>query len=70
MAASGLDVLLLQEVGEHVSNPVEPNAGRILQDHLQRFTRRRWEHVWKEAHIGFDVYREGLSILSSGPSRT
>jgi len=67
VAAMGLDVLLLQEVGEHVSNPVEPNAGRILQDHLERFTRRRWEHVWREAHIGFDVYREGLSILSSGP---
>lgn len=67
VAAMGLDVLLLQEVGEHVSNPAEPNAGRLLQEHLERFTRRRWEHVWREAHIGFDVYREGLSILSSGP---
>ncbi|MDC3962383.1 endonuclease/exonuclease/phosphatase family protein [Polyangium jinanense] len=67
VATMGLDVLLLQEVGEHVSNPAEPNAGRLLQEHLERFTRRRWEHVWREAHIGFDVYREGLSILSSGP---
>ncbi|MDI1475355.1 endonuclease/exonuclease/phosphatase family protein [Polyangium sp. y55x31] len=67
VAAMGLDVLLLQEVGEHVSNPTEPNAGRLLQEHLERFTRRRWEHVWREAHIGFDVYHEGLSILSSGP---
>ncbi|WP_153822286.1 endonuclease/exonuclease/phosphatase family protein [Polyangium spumosum] len=67
VAVHGLDVLLLQEVGEHVSNPAEPNAGRLLQQFLERFTRRRWEHVWREAHIGFDVYREGLSILSSGP---
>lgn len=67
VAAHGVDVLLLQEVGEHVSNPAEPNAGRLLQEHLQRFTRRAWSHEWREAHIGFGAYREGLSILSSGP---
>jgi maltose 6'-phosphate phosphatase len=66
-AAGGADILLLQEVGEHVSSPVHPNAGAVLQRHLERLTRRRWHHEWREAHIGFDVYREGLSILSASP---
>jgi len=64
-AAVGADILLLQEVGEHVSDPEKPNAGEVVRDHLQRFTGQRWEHQWRRAHLGFDVYHEGLSILSS-----
>lgn len=66
-AVAGVDVLLLQEVGEHVSSPSHPNAGDVLRRHLERFTRSRWSHEWREAHIGFDVYREGLSVLSATP---
>jgi maltose 6'-phosphate phosphatase len=66
-AAMDVDLLLLQEVGEHVSDPSRPNAGGILGGYLERFTRRAWHHAWREAHIGFDVYREGVSILSSSP---
>jgi endonuclease/exonuclease/phosphatase family metal-dependent hydrolase len=68
-AAMDVDLLLLQEVGQHVSDPARPNAGSVLADHLQRFTRKNWHHEWREAHIGFDVYHEGLSILSSSPLR-
>ncbi|APR87037.1 Exodeoxyribonuclease III [Minicystis rosea] len=67
MAAMDADLLLLQEVGEHVSDPARPNAGEVLRRHLEANTAKTWHHVWREAHIGFDVYREGLSILSSAP---
>lgn len=67
VAAAGVSVLLLQEVGEHVSSPAFPNAGGVVQKHLERLTRKTWFHAWREAHIGFDVFREGLSILSESP---
>jgi len=66
-AALGAGLLLLQEVGEHVSDPGRPNAGEVLRGHLAALTGRPWDHAWAEAHIGFDVYREGLSILAPGP---
>lgn len=66
-AVGAVDVLLLQEVGEHVSSPSRPNAGEVIKGHLERLTRSPWHHEWREAHIGFDVYREGVSILSKGP---
>ena len=66
-AISGAEVLLLQEVGEHVSSQAFPNAGGLLKGHLERLTRKAWFHEWREAHVGFDVYREGLSILSPCP---
>lgn len=68
-AAMGVDVLVLQEVGEHMHDPARPNAGRVLQEHLEIATGRPWYHEWREAHVGFDVYREGLSLLSSAPLR-
>jgi endonuclease/exonuclease/phosphatase family metal-dependent hydrolase len=61
------DVLLLQEVGEHVSDRSRPNAGEVLCAHLRSFTGKPWHHAWFEAHRGFDVYREGLSVLSLSP---
>lgn len=67
MAALRADVLLLQEVGEHVSDPSRPNAGELVKKHIELCTLRPWYHAWAMAHIGFDVYREGLSILSSAP---
>ncbi len=66
-AVMKIDLFLLQEVGEHVSDPALPNAGELLRGHLTRFTQKPWFHVWREAHIGFDVYREGVSLLSSAP---
>lgn len=66
-AAFDADVLLLQEVAEHVSDRSRPNAGEVLSAHLRSFTGKPWHHAWFEAHRGFDVYREGLSILSSRP---
>lgn len=67
MVAMDVDVLLLQEVAQHAHDPGRPNAGDVVRDHLAAFTGRPWHHAWFEAHIGFDVYREGESIISSAP---
>ena len=67
MVAMDVDLLLLQEVAQHVSDPARPNAGDVVRDHLAALTGRPWHHAWFEAHIGFDVYREGESVISSAP---
>lgn len=67
LAAYGVDLALLQEVAEHVSDPSRPNAGGLLRGHLQAFSGRPWHHAWREAHLGFEVYREGVSLLSVSP---
>lgn len=63
-AGNEVDVLLLQEVGEHLVDSDRPNAGGLIADHLARLTSFDWHHEWAEAHTGFDVYREGVSIIS------
>ncbi|MCB2156231.1 endonuclease/exonuclease/phosphatase family protein [bacterium] len=65
--AMNIDVAILQEVGEHVSDSSRPNAGGVIKDHLEQLTGDTWHYEWRMAHIGFDVYREGLGILSRTP---
>jgi len=60
-------VIALQEVGEHMMERDRPNAGDVIASYLHRYTGRPWHHVWRFAHVGFEVYREGLSILSPDP---
>ncbi|MFT3770990.1 MAG: hypothetical protein QM820_36700 [Minicystis sp.] len=67
MTVMEVDLLLLQEVGEHVSDPARPNAGEQVRRHLEALTGKPWHHAWREAHIGFDVYREGESVIASAP---
>jgi endonuclease/exonuclease/phosphatase family metal-dependent hydrolase len=58
----------LQEVGEHAEQPsLRPNAGEVLRSHLEQRTGVPWYHVWYCAHLGFDVYLEGVSLLSRVP---
>src|SRR5262249_42657909 len=51
----------------HVSDPGRPNAGVFLRDRLRALTGEPWEHAWRMAHLGFEVYREGVSILARVP---
>jgi endonuclease/exonuclease/phosphatase family metal-dependent hydrolase len=67
LASMGVDAVALQEVGEHVQDPERPNAGEFIRRRLQELTGRPWEHAWRMAHLGFDVFREGVSILASTP---
>lgn len=68
-AALGVELFLLQEVAEHLSDPALPNAGGVLLGHMRHLSPGPWVHAWQEAHRGFDVFREGLSIVSRRPLR-
>jgi hypothetical protein len=68
-AALEVELFLLQEVAEHISDPALPNAGEVLMGHMRHLSPGPWVHAWQEAHRGFDVFREGLSILSRRPLR-
>jgi maltose 6'-phosphate phosphatase len=67
LAALGVQAAALQEVGEHLTDPGRGNAGGIIRGHLERWTGRRWYHEWRMAHLGFGVYREGVSLLAATP---
>jgi maltose 6'-phosphate phosphatase len=58
-----IDVVCLQEVGEHWGNgngAWDSNAAKIIRDRL-----RQHYHLHTEwSHIGFDRYREGIAVLS------
>jgi endonuclease/exonuclease/phosphatase family metal-dependent hydrolase len=68
LAALGVDAVALQEVGEHVSDPDRPNAGELIRTRLQAFTGQPWAYAWRVAHTGFEVYREGVSLLARVPA--
>jgi maltose 6'-phosphate phosphatase len=67
LAAMNIDAVALQEVGEHISDGARPNAGDIIRTRLQELTGQQWTHVWRMAHMGFDVYREGVGLLVAAP---
>lgn len=67
LAAMDVDAVALQEVGEHMTDPDRPNAGEAIRTRLQALTGRAWEHAWRMAHVGFEVYREGVSLLVAAP---
>ncbi len=67
LAAMNIDAVALQEVGEHISDASRPNAGEVIRTRLQELTGQPWTHVWRMAHLGFDVYREGVSLLVAAP---
>jgi maltose 6'-phosphate phosphatase len=58
-----IDVVCLQEVGEHWGNgngDWDSNAAKIIRDRL-----RQHYHLHTDwSHIGFDRYREGIAVLS------
>lgn len=66
-AALEVDALALQEVGEHLHDSGQPNAGEVIRQRLEHWTGQRWHHVFRMAHVGFKVYREGVSLLARVP---
>ena len=67
------DVIALQEVSqlieeEHMySNIKKNNFGLVLLQELQKFGVNEYSFVWSLSHIGFEVYEEGLAILTKHP---
>ncbi|PEA54835.1 endonuclease [Bacillus pseudomycoides] len=64
------DVIALQEVSQSIEardvsgNMKEDNFVRLLQAELEKLGAAKYDVVWDFAHIGYDVYEEGLAILT------
>ena len=67
------DVIALQEVSQHMLGKQfkgqlkTDNYVVVLQEALQKLGVNDYEIVWDFAHIGFQVYEEGLCLLSKHP---
>lgn len=67
-AALDIHAAALQEVGQNRLYPArQPNAGELLKKRLEKITGVPWYHEWRFAHVGFDIYDEGISLLSRVP---
>ncbi|HDX9578154.1 TPA: endonuclease/exonuclease/phosphatase family protein [Bacillus pseudomycoides] len=64
------DVIALQEVSQSIAakdvcgNMKDDNFVRLLQIELEKLGAAKYDVVWDFAHIGYDVYEEGLAILT------
>jgi endonuclease/exonuclease/phosphatase family metal-dependent hydrolase len=69
LMAMDVHVVALQEVGHHLTDPKQSNAGEILAEQLEKRCPEEyvWHHEWVESHVGFGVYKEGVSLLSRAP---
>ncbi|GKU83603.1 endonuclease/exonuclease/phosphatase family protein [Niallia sp. NCCP-28] len=67
------DVIALQEVNqsiaaEHVNGIIKKdNFMLVLLDYLKKENILNYEYTWDFSHIGFDIYEEGLGILTKHP---
>ncbi|MFC0471085.1 endonuclease/exonuclease/phosphatase family protein [Halalkalibacter kiskunsagensis] len=67
------DVISLQEVsqlieGEYAYNNIKrDNFGFILLQELKKIGVTDYSFVWDLSHIGFEIYEEGLAILTKHP---
>ncbi|AQX53117.1 endonuclease/exonuclease/phosphatase family protein [Priestia flexa] len=67
------DVIALQEVSQHMEAPYvnkhikSDNYGYVLLQELKKLGVHDYELVWDMAHIGYEVYEEGLAILTKHP---
>ncbi|MBM7096752.1 endonuclease/exonuclease/phosphatase family protein [Bacillus sp. H-16] len=67
------DVIALQEVSQHVhANKLsggvkEDNFAYVLIEELKKRGNHNYTMVWDVAHLGYDVYEEGLAILTKHP---
>lgn len=67
------DVIALQEVSQHMLGKQfkgqlkTDNYVVVLQEALQKIGVTDYEVVWDFSHIGFQVYEEGLCLLSKHP---
>lgn len=67
------DVIALQEVSQSIASPVvsghlkEDNFALVLLGELQKLGVMDYEMIWDFAHIGYDIFEEGLAILTKHP---
>ena len=64
------DVIALQEINQHVDeecisgNIKTDNYVQVLINELNSINEHNYEYVWDFSHIGYDVFEEGLAIVS------
>ena len=64
------DVIALQEVSQSIKadnlegNIKEDNFAVLLKKELDKITEEKYEFYWDFSHIGYDIYEEGLAIIS------
>ncbi|GGF21256.1 exodeoxyribonuclease III [Halobacillus andaensis] len=69
------DAVALQEVSQHMDSPLaygairEDNYGLLLLQHLEALGSMDYELHWDVSHFGYDVYEEGIALLTRHPVR-
>ncbi|MGL5328456.1 MAG: endonuclease/exonuclease/phosphatase family protein [Peptostreptococcaceae bacterium] len=67
------DVIALQEVSQHINSKIiydnikEDNFALLIQNELKRLGNHRYNFHFDIAHIGYDVYEEGLCLMTKLP---
>lgn len=67
------DVIALQEVNQSIAAPIisgnirKDNFGKLLLDELEKLGSTEYQLIWDFSHIGYDIYEEGLAILTKCP---
>ncbi|QPC47797.1 endonuclease/exonuclease/phosphatase family protein [Mangrovibacillus cuniculi] len=70
IAKERYDVIALQEVSQRIDSPLvdsnlrEDNYGLVLLKELERLGVTDYSLHWTQAHIGFEVYEEGVAIIT------
>ena len=64
------DVIAMQEVSQSIDKNViynnikEDNFVYLLNEELKKIDENNYNFIWDFSHIGYDIYEEGLAILS------
>ncbi len=64
------DVIALQEASQSIKasikegNLKEDNYGLVLIEEIKKLGGEEYHLVWDYSHIGYDIYEEGLCILT------
>ncbi|MDM5186889.1 endonuclease/exonuclease/phosphatase family protein [Bacillus sp. DX4.1] len=67
------DVIALQEVSQSITaenvcgNMKKNNFGLVLLAELEQLGAEGYDIIWDFSHIGYDVYEEGLAIITKHP---
>ncbi|MGA9228201.1 MAG: endonuclease/exonuclease/phosphatase family protein [Mesobacillus sp.] len=70
IAENGYDVIALQEVSQRIDSPIaygtirEDNFALVLVKELRKLGVEDYRFTWDFAHLGYEVYEEGLAILT------
>lgn len=70
IVAGDYDVIALQEASQQIYSPIvygairENNFALVLVDELRKLGALDYHFTWDFAHIGYEVYEEGLAILT------